>query len=172
MARILKLWASILVVVMTSMLAIFTAVVAYQVVSRYVAFIPRLFWTEEISRFSFIWMVFLGTAVAVRQRTHFIIDLIPDSFTKRYGRLLDAGVIVALLICAAFMVFGGIHFFEIGMKRVSTVSGLRLAWIYLAIPVSGISIIAFLLEDVWNLLTGRPLHGEMHAESATQGSSL
>lgn len=150
-SRILQGWEGMLVVAMTSMLAVFTVVVSYQVFSRYVEFIPRFFWTEEISRFSFIWMLFLGAAVAVRRSSHFVIDVVPQEIQARFGRLPDALVLVAIMVCAFFMVYGGVYFFEMGMKRISTVSGIRLAWIYLAIPVSGASIIAFVVEKLWAL---------------------
>lgn len=150
-SRIIQGWESMLVVLMTSMLFVFTVVVAYQVFSRYIEVVPRFFWTEEISRFSFIWMVFLGAAVAVRRGTHFVIDMVPTAIHAKYGRLADGFVLVAILICAFFMVLGGVYFVQMGMKRISTVSGIRLAWIYLSIPVSGVSIIAFLLEKLWTL---------------------
>ncbi len=148
MHRILDLWASILVRLMTGMLALFTILVTYQVFSRYVDFVPRLFWTEEISRFSFIWMLFLGAAVAVRRKSHFLIDILPLSIHERFGRNLEIVVLLVVLMVAATMVIGGVHFVEIGTKRISTAAGLPLAWIYLAIPVAGVSMVAFALEQL------------------------
>jgi TRAP-type transport system small permease protein len=150
MRRLLNLYESILVVLTTSMLALFTIVVAYQVFSRYVDFVPRFMWTEEISRFSFIWMLFLGAAVAVRKKTHFVIDLFPQSVQERYGRLLDLFVLLIVLGVAVSMVVGGVRFVEMGVKRISTTSGIMLSWIYLSIPVSGASMIIFCLEQMWD----------------------
>jgi TRAP-type C4-dicarboxylate transport system permease small subunit len=147
-----------LVALTTSMLALFTVVVAYQVFSRYVDFVPRFIWTEEISRFSFIWMLFLGTAVAVRKKRHFVIDLFPAHIQERYGRLLDLFVLLIILAVAVSMVVGGVHFVEMGLKRISTTSGIQLAWIYLSIPVSGASIILFSLEQLWDILKKRHLY--------------
>ena len=149
MRRFVDFCESILVVLTTSMLALFTFVVAYQVFSRYVDFVPRFMWTEELARFSFIWMLFLGAAVAVRKKTHFAIDLFPAHVQQRYGRLIDTFVLLIILGVAVSMVVGGVHFVEMGLKRVSTTSGIQLAWIYLSIPVSGGSIILFCLEQLW-----------------------
>ena len=151
MRRFLNLYESILVVLTTSMLTIFTVVIAYQVFSRYVDFVPRFMWTEEISRFSFIWMLFLGAAVAVRKGTHFLIDLIPKQTKEQYGNLLDVVVLLVICFVALSMVVGGVRFVEMGFKRISTTSGIQLAWIYLSIPVSGASIAVFTLEKLWDL---------------------
>jgi len=156
MRRALDLWESVLVVLMTSMLALFTVVVAYQVFSRYVEFVPRFFWTEEVARFSFIWMLFLGAAVAVRRQSHFVIDLIPRRWDARAGRAIDVLVLLIVIGVAVAMVAGGVHFVEMGLRRISTVSGIALAWIYLAIPVAALSMIAFALEILWCRITGAP----------------
>ncbi|MBI4241399.1 MAG: TRAP transporter small permease [Candidatus Rokubacteria bacterium] len=153
--RVLDLWASKQVILTTSKHAVFTTVVAYQVFSRYVEVVPRFLWTEEISRFSFIWMLFLGAAVAVRKQTHFLIDLVPTWIEERYGRLVDVFVLAIMLAVAAVILLGAIRFVPMGMKRVSTTSGLQLAWIYMAIPVSAVSMIAFALEQLWDLLRAR-----------------
>jgi TRAP-type C4-dicarboxylate transport system permease small subunit len=152
MRRLFDLWEGVLVTLMTGMLALFTLVVAYQVFSRYVDAVPRFFWTEEVARFSFIWMLFLGAAVAVRRQTHFVIDLVPERWRARHGRWIDAVALAVVVAVAAAMVTGGIHFVQMGMRRISTISGIPLAWIYLAIPVSGLSMIAFALEQLWRSL--------------------
>lgn len=153
--RLLSLYESMLVVLTAGMLAVFTAVVSYQVFSRYVEFVPRFFWTEEIARFSFIWMLFLGAAIAVRRGTHFTIDLFSSAQHARFGRWLDVFVMIVVLFVAGSMVVGGVHFVEIGFKRISTTSGIALAWIYLAIPVSGASMMVFALEKIVDLIRDR-----------------
>ena len=48
-------------------------VVLFQVVMRYLFERPNP-WTEELSRFGFIWLSMLGAALAVELRTHFVFD--------------------------------------------------------------------------------------------------
>src|SRR5262245_55192689 len=52
--------------------------VSLQIVSRYTALIPSYIWTEEMSRFLFIWMVMLGAMVGIREGTHFEVDIWPE----------------------------------------------------------------------------------------------
>ena len=49
--------------------------VMMQILSRFTGFVPRYIWTEEMARFFFIWMVMLGAMVAVRDGTHFDVDV-------------------------------------------------------------------------------------------------
>jgi TRAP-type C4-dicarboxylate transport system permease small subunit len=52
--------------------------VSLQIISRYTALIPSYIWTEEMSRFLFIWMVMLGAMVGIREGTHFEVDIWPE----------------------------------------------------------------------------------------------
>ncbi len=159
MKRALDLLQNVLAGLMTGLLVLFTVVVAYQVFSRYVGFIPRFIWTEEIARYSFVWMLFLGAAIAVRTGSHFTIDLLP-TMSPRLSRLVDVTVASLMLAVALLILFGGVRFAQIGMNRVSTSSGLRLGYVYMALPVSGAAMVVFLLERLVNVLRGRSAVGD------------
>ena len=62
---------------MVATVAILIVPVTLQIVSRYTALIPSWIWTEELSRFLFIWMIMLGAMIAVREGTHFVVDVWP-----------------------------------------------------------------------------------------------
>lgn len=149
-----NIYATILVGIMTGLVMILTVVVSYQVFSRYVGFVPRFIWTEEISRFCFIWVVLLGAAVAVREGTHFTIDVLPQSMPTWLQRTIEISVLVLVGIIGFIMVYGGLRFAEIGLTRISTTSGVRLAWVYAAIPVSGFSILVFVSQQLVSVARG------------------
>lgn len=156
MRRLLDNLERLLVVAVVLLLATFTVVVTYQVFSRYVGAVPRFIWTQEISRFCFIWMVFLGAAIGVRRQTHFRIDIFPSttpSWLQRTVILFVSLVTGAVLVAA---VLGGFEFFQIGFNRTSTTSGVRLAWVYLAIPVSAVFMVVFTVENLLRGLFGAP----------------
>src|SRR6266566_2085230 len=68
------------------------------VVCRYV-FNNSLTWSEELTRYMFIWVVFLGAAVSVRQRANIAIDLFAGRVGPRGERLLT---IIERLATVAF----------------------------------------------------------------------
>lgn len=43
--------------VLLFLLASFIVLIVYQIASRNLGFMPRLYWTEEMSRFAFQWMI-------------------------------------------------------------------------------------------------------------------
>jgi tripartite ATP-independent transporter DctP family solute receptor len=153
----------LLLVAVTVLLAVLTAVVSYQVIGRYVPFVPRALWTEEISRLCLAWTVFLGAALAVRRSEHFVIDAIPKRVEPWLGKPLQ--VLTLLLVGAAgvVMLVGGLGLAETGIGRVSTTSGIRLVWAFAAMPVSGACVLVFAVE-----LLARMLRGEDLAEHVQQ----
>src|SRR5690606_41542178 len=56
------------------LMLVISALVFTQVLTRYV-FMYSLPWLEELTRFLMVWMVMLGTAVAVKEKQHIVIDI-------------------------------------------------------------------------------------------------
>lgn len=152
--RTLNIYNKVLIGTMTALLMALTVVVSYQVFSRYVDFVPRYLWTEELARFCFIWVVFLGAAVAVRAGAHFTIDILPEGIPSWLRWTIEVLVLALVAVIGAVMLVGGLRFTEIGINRISTTSGIRLAWVYAAIPVAGFSILLFVVEKFIGIARG------------------
>jgi len=111
------------------------AVVFLQVIARYVLQIP-IGWTEEVARFAFIWMVFLGIAITERQKAHFRITFVVDRFPGRarfalwlLGEILIFGALGWLLV-------ESIRFVGMGARQVSAAMEMRLHYVYAALPAA------------------------------------
>lgn len=154
LAKAVDVYAKVIVGAMTALVMALTVVVSYQVFSRYADFVPRFIWTEEASRFCFIWIVMLGAAIAVREGSHFTIDVLPQGLPDRLARILTIAGLAVIALIGVLMVLGGLRFLEIGLSRVSTTSGIRLAWVYAAVPASGISILMFTGEKLVRAISG------------------
>lgn len=92
-------------------------------------------WTEELARYTLIWMVFLGAAVGVRHARmialEFGIRKIPGSIgiPLRYGVMLTCIAFFGLLFSV------GIDFLELGRSETSPVLGITKDRVYWAMPV-------------------------------------
>ena len=73
--------------------------VTLQIVSRYTGFIPRYIWTEEAARFCFIWIILLGATIAVREGTHFEVDVLPTPRSAKGEAVARLLVYFFMLIC-------------------------------------------------------------------------
>jgi TRAP-type C4-dicarboxylate transport system permease small subunit len=121
--------------------------VSLQIFSRYTALIPSYIWTEEMARFLFIWTIMIGAMVGVRESTHFEVDVWP-----RVGRRVEAGVklIASLGVLAFALVFlwAGIEFTRFAWNRISELAELPLWLIHIAWPLTGLTWVAFLGEQM------------------------
>ncbi len=78
-----------------------------QVVFRYI-FNNSLSWSEELIRFLFVWLTFLGGALAINNKSHiaveFFIELLPDKYLK-YTKIFN--LILITTFFASMVVIGG-----------------------------------------------------------------
>lgn len=123
------------------------------VFSRYV--LMRTFvWYDEIARASFVWLVFLGAAVGVKRGSHFGLHLLVDMLPASLQRF--AGAITAIVIAtfAAVLVVQGWAFLELGRYQQLPVMGISKAWVYAAMPVGGLLMLAYSLLQFWRAIGG------------------
>ncbi|MEO8411885.1 MAG: TRAP transporter small permease, partial [Propionivibrio sp.] len=124
--------------------------VTVQVASRYTTIIPTYMWTEEAARFCLVWMIMLGATIAVRNRAHFNIDLLPEPKTAR-GKLwarLVVDVVVAIF-GAAFLWVSAVYTLD-ARTEVSEITEMSMAFMYVAFPISAAGWILFLGEQIFD----------------------
>ena len=126
------------------LLFIFTSVVLLQVIARNYLQIAFT-WTIEISLMTFIWAVFLGAAVAIRQRKHYIVEVFPSSFV-RTNVLLDVLSDILGFVFIYVLIRGGWDFTIMGMQRYCSSIDVSQAWLVAAMPVSAVFMFLFSLE--------------------------
>jgi TRAP-type C4-dicarboxylate transport system permease small subunit len=142
-----SLYAAALSWTMAMCVAILVIPVSLQIFSRYTALIPSYIWTEEMARFLFIWTIMIGAMIGVRESSHFEVDVWPrlprrgEAAVRLLGRL---GVLAAALV----FVFAGIEFTRFAWNRTSELADLPLWLIHVAWPVTGVTWIVFLGEQV------------------------
>jgi TRAP-type transport system small permease protein len=121
--------------------------VSLQIFSRYTALIPSYIWTEEMARFMFIWTIMIGAMIGVRESTHFEVDVWPrvtprvEALARLIGRF---GVLAAAFV----FVWAGIEFTRFAWRRTSELADLPLWYIHVAWPVTGVTWIVFLGEQI------------------------
>ena len=133
-------------VLLTVLIAVLLVPVSLQIFSRYVGFIPRYIWTEELARFCFIWIVLVGATIAVRDGTHFTADFLPHPESRRAEALIRMfGDLVVFLVALIFIVWGW-PLVQFGLLQESEMAELPMVYIYAAWPLAGISWVLFLGE--------------------------
>jgi len=133
---------------LTALLALMLIPVTLQIFSRFVDFIPRYIWTEEAARFCLIWLIMLGATIAVRDGTHFDVDVLPAPTTAR-GKAVSRIIIhVAMLLVALIFIAFGWRFALFGWEQNSEMTGINMLSIHAAWPLAGVIWFLFLLEKI------------------------
>lgn len=130
------------------------AVIFYAVVMRYIFHRPPA-WSEELSRFVFIWMIMFSAVLVTREESHiqitFVLDLLPKTlrfFVSNFVRLLMIG------FCWV-MVQQGLRIYPIVAEASSPSFGISMGWLYLSIPVSGILMGIYIVETIVKSIVDR-----------------
>ena len=151
MRKITAAYHQLLTWLMVATVAILIIPVTLQIISRYTALIPSYIWTEELSRFLFIWMVMLGAMIGIREGTHFEVDVWPE-LAPRANALLRIVSQFFVLIFALVFVYWGIKFVQFGWYQESELAELPMAFIFLAWPLTGATWLIFLGEIFYDNL--------------------
>ena len=146
MKRFLDALHRLLVALLVASVGILVVPVTLQIVSRYTQLIPSYIWTEELSRFLFIWMVMLGAMVGVREGTHFEVDLWPELRPRPKAMLAIVSQLFVLVFAVVF-VWWGIEFVRFGWDQSSELAELPMPFIFIAWPIAGLVWIVFLGEQ-------------------------
>lgn len=119
-------------------LSAFTVVIIFlQVVMRYV-FGNSLTWSEEIARYAFIWMIYIGVSYGVKTKKHLGVDAFSMLFKKKGQLIISMIANISFLVFAGVMAYYGLDIVA-KVTRESAAMQIPLSLVYAA-PVVGFSL--------------------------------
>lgn len=140
-----------------------------QVVARFVFDSPFM-WTDELARFSYVWLVFIAAAAVMSQRGHITVEL-GDQILKHRGRIvLNIVGMAAVVISCAMLAIGSLDFLEHRASGTSPALGLPMAVFYGTVWFGVLLIGIHALVNVL-LLTGEALLGDEEIEALESRTS-
>lgn len=161
MRKLIDIYHRLLIWLLVATVGILVVPVSLQIISRYTQLIPPYIWTEELSRFLFIWMVMLGAMIGIREGTHFEVDVWPELGPRANALLRIVSHLFVLLFALVFL-YWGIQFVRFGWYQTSELAELPMIFIFLAWPIAGATWLLFTAEiflDNYRILTGgHPVH--------------
>ncbi|WP_095102138.1 TRAP transporter small permease [Pseudomonas sp. Irchel 3A5] len=160
MKRIVDLYFKLLKLLIVLCMIGMLVLVFGNVVLRY-AFNSGISVSEELSRWLFVWMIFLGSLVALKDRAHMGFDSLVRRLPAGGKRFcLVVGHVLMLYIC--WLVFSGSwQQAVINLDVVAPASGLSMALFYAAGLVFGVSAAAILLYELYLMLSGKLADDEL-----------
>lgn len=147
-------YCRLLNVAMVACLAVMVALVFGNVVMRY-AFNSGIALSDELSRWLFVWMTFMGAIVALRERSHLGTDFLVSRLGVTGKKVcLGTGYLLMLFVC--WLLFkGSLDQVRINLETTSAVMEVPVAWFYGCGVLFAVSAAVVLLLDLWRLLTGQ-----------------
>ncbi|MCR9114823.1 MAG: TRAP transporter small permease [Rhodobacteraceae bacterium] len=121
-------------------------------------------WGEEIVRYSFIYLAWIGAAAAVKDRAHIRIDVLMHYLGPRLKALLYIFGDIVMFVVAVIALYWSWEAVHVSAKFGSVSHGLRVSmvWFLMAVPVGfGLMILRLtqsFLRDLRALRDGRPVY--------------
>jgi TRAP-type transport system small permease protein len=128
--------AGVILLLLIVSVAVLVIPVTLQIFSRYTSFIPSYIWTEEMARFCLVYSVMLGAMLAVREGTHFTVDVFPR-LSPRHEAMVELLSGCFVLLFAFVFLWWGWEFTEFAIYRISELAELPLWLIHMAWPIAG-----------------------------------
>jgi C4-dicarboxylate transporter, DctM subunit len=126
------------------------AAIFVQVSNRYV-FNSPLAWTEEVARFIFIWLSFLGAFLALRDRAHISITAVMKCFSPGVQATVSSTITVLLFGYMAVLCWVGVTVAIETRDTFSAALELSFLYVHAAIPVGAGLMALTLLGTLWRL---------------------
>ena len=144
----------------------FTTSVAFDIITRTIGH-PWL-WLQELTSAFFIYGIFTGAAVATRRNDHLYLTALAEAMHGRSRLVVEIIVrLVTLAVALVLIYFGYLNFLR-GFGSFRMPSMTPIASLYVAIPISGVLIALFTVEQLVNGCK----NGFDHAEEAEPEATI
>ena len=137
-------------------LALMSIIIVLQVFFRYVLN-NSLSWSEELARYLFIWMIYIGISYGVKLDKHICVDAVYTFMPKGIKRGYAIVAYILFLIFAVAIIYYGI--LVVGMQitsgQVSPAMGLPMQYVYVAPVVGMVLTVVRLVQKIYYAVTAK-----------------
>ena len=146
--------------VIVGALALMVVMVFGNVVLRYV-FNSGITASEELSRFCFLWLIFVGSVLAMKEHAHLGVDTLIARL-PRAGKLAFVLVSNALILWVCYLFFVGSWTQTVlGLGTIKPATGISMAFHYGVGLVMSVGVAIIVVANSWRILTGRAQEDEL-----------
>ncbi|MFC0561369.1 TRAP transporter small permease [Halalkalibacter alkalisediminis] len=133
-------------------------VVVIQIVSRY---LPQTFvWTEELSRFLFLFSVSFGAPLALKDKEFINVDLLLHYLPKRVREIYEGFIYLTIVLFSAVVAYWGFRFIGIGRGQTSATMAIDMSIIHACIFIAMLFIGIYALLHMIDYFRGHQRESE------------
>ncbi len=153
--RLMDAYCRILKVIMVACLAVMVVMVFGNVVLRY-GFNSGIAISEEVSRWLFLWVIFMGSTVAVYEKAHMGTDMLVLMLPEKLQKVVSV-IAHALMLYVTWLMFdGSLAQTKINWDVEAPVTGLSMGWMYVSGLIFAVSSGLIIAADLWLSITQKP----------------
>lgn len=150
MQKLVVRWLEHLLVLGLSVMGL---MVFANVVLRY-AFDSGIAVTEEVSRFIFVWLTFVGAVVAMFEGLHLGVDFLINALPRPIRVACQVLARVLMLFCCAVLLMGSWKQTIVNIHNVAALSGTPVALLYGTGIFASIFMAGIILKELWLIMSG------------------
>jgi TRAP-type transport system small permease protein len=158
--KFIHTYCRLLAWLMVAALALMVVMVFGNVVMRY-GFNSGITLSEELSRWLFVWMTFMGAVIALNERTHLGTDSLVSRLSVTGQKLCLGASYVGMLAINWMMFRGSWEQTVINWESTSAVMETSMGYLYAAGVVFSVLGSPVLLLNLWRLVTGQMADSEL-----------
>ena len=151
-----------------ALLSAMVVLVFGNVVLRY-AFNSGIVFSEEVSRFVFMWLTLIGALVVMKDNAHLGMSSVVDRLGETGQRICRFASDALTLACCALLAHGTWKQVVIGMDNRAPVTDVPLGLVYLCLFISSAGMALVLAHSLWRQLAGRMSRDELVPQGASAG---
>lgn len=122
--------------------------VSFSVIIGRVFFGASMGWSQDVIRLCFTYVIYFGAAYCVREKGHLNVDFVLGMMNSKVRQIIEFIINIILLAFFAFIVYFGFQFAATGASQKSPYLMLPMTWYYYGVPVSGIMMFFYMLEQL------------------------
>lgn len=154
MRRLVDLYFAVLRLGIALLLAAMVVLVFGNVVLRYAAN-SGITASEELSRLAFVWLIFLGAVVALREHAHIGIDTMIRALPLPLARACVALSYLLMILACGLLLQGSFAQAVINWSSVTPATGISMAWFHIPAIAFAVPALLILSAELLGILTGR-----------------
>ena len=131
-----------------------------QVITRYgFSYTPE--WSEELARYLFVYVVFLGSALIMGESGHLAVEFLPNHYKGTlFGKFLKLLYLVCGYLFVGILLTQGSKMVQVMSFQTSPGLEIPMSYIYAVIPISGSLMLLYLIRDTLRFLKGEDVKNE------------
>jgi TRAP-type C4-dicarboxylate transport system permease small subunit len=142
-------WAIIPEIIALACAGVLPVIVAANVVARYTDWY-RVLWAEDVVKVLFLWIVFLGGAIAVKYEAHVRMTIVSDRLgTSGVSGIWRRVVRLSPILAGILLLVLGVRLVEISMRRELPTLEISAGYFMTIVPISGALMIVYVAIAFW-----------------------